>query len=76
MLILEILLQLKSKQGDVTAAFLHGKLGPNEKVYVEMPLGFRKQGKVLKLKKTLYGLRQSLRAFWQHLTKAMRTLLG
>ncbi len=51
MLILEILLDLKSKQGDVTAAFLHGELGEDEKVYVEMPLGFRKAGKVLKLNK-------------------------
>ena len=71
MLILEILLQLKSMQGDVTCAFLHGELGPDEKVYVEMPLGFRQKGKVLKLKKTLYGLRQSPRAFWKYLTDAM-----
>ena len=71
MLILEILLNLKSKQGGVTAAFLHAELGEDEKVYVEMPLGFRKQGKVLKLNKTLYGLRQSPRMFWKYLTKAM-----
>ena len=71
MLILEILLNLKSKQGDVTAAFLHADLGEDEKVYVEMPLGFRKKGKVLSLKKTLYGLRQSPREFWKYLTKAM-----
>jgi hypothetical protein len=71
MLILEVLLDLTSKQGDVTAAFLHGELGDNEKVYVEMPLGFRQKGKVLKLKKTLYGLRQSPRAFWKYLTDAM-----
>ena len=71
MLVLEVLLKLKSKQGDVTAAFLHADLSENEKVYVEMPLGFRKPGKVLKLKKTLYGLRQSPRMFWQYLTKAM-----
>ena len=51
MLILEILLDLKSKQGDVTAAFLCGELGDDEKVYVVMPLGFRKAGKVLKLNK-------------------------
>jgi hypothetical protein len=74
MLILEVLLDLKSKQGDVTAAFLHGELGENEKVYVEMPLGFRKPGKVLKLKKTLYGLRQSPRAFWKYLTNAMEAV--
>jgi hypothetical protein len=71
---LEILLQLNSKQGDVTAAFLHGELEENEKVFVEMPLGFRKKGKVLKLKKTLYGLRQSPRAFWKYLTKAMEAV--
>ena len=60
MIILEILLQLKSKQGDVMAAFVHGKLEDHETVHNEMPLGFRQKGKVLKSKKTLYGLRQSL----------------
>ena len=68
---LEVLLQLKSKQGDFIAAFLHADLEENEKVYVEMTLGFWTKGKVLKLKKTLYGLRQSPRAFWKFLTKAM-----
>ena len=51
MLILETLLQLKSKQGNVTAAFLRSKLEPDDKVFVEMPLGFRHQGKVLRLKR-------------------------
>ena len=36
-----------------------------------MPQGFRKNGKVLKLKKTLYGLKQSPRMFWKYLTAAM-----
>ena len=71
MLILEILLKLKSKQGDITAAFLHADVPENENVYVEMPRGFDKKGKVLKLKKTLYGLRQSPRAFWQYLTEKL-----
>ena len=64
-------MNLKSKQGDVTAAFLHADLAPEEKVFVEMPLGFRQKGKVLQLKKTLYGLRQSLREFQKYLTQAM-----
>ena len=34
LLILEMLLNLKSKQGDVTAAFLHADLDENEKVFV------------------------------------------
>ncbi len=41
MLILEILLGLKSKQGDVTSVFLHATLGRAEKIYVKMPLGFK-----------------------------------
>jgi hypothetical protein len=43
--ILEILLGLKSKQGDVLCAFLHGELEPGENVYVEMPLGFSQHSK-------------------------------
>ena len=78
MFILEILLNLKSKQGDVLCAFLHGELEPGKNVYVEMPLGFfqyAKDGtrKVLKLNKTLYGLRQSPRAFWKYITKKLET---
>ena len=40
MLILEVLLGLKSKQGDVTADFLHADLGKDDKVFVDMPRGF------------------------------------
>ena len=62
MFILEVLLGLKSKQGDVTCAFPHADVEPGELIYDDMPLGFkvkRKNGKrqVLKLNKTLYGLR-------------------
>jgi hypothetical protein len=64
MFILEVLLGLKSKQGDVLCAFLHGDLEPGENAYAEMPLCFSQYvtdgtRKVLKLKKTLYGLCQS-----------------
>ncbi len=69
MLILEVLLGLKSKQGDIIAAFLHELLGPNEHIYCEMPLGFRIPGKVLKLKNTLYGLCKSPCAFWKYLVE-------
>ncbi len=72
-----MLLGLKSKQGDVTAAFLHADLEEGENVFVDMPKGFEQYSKngrkkVLKLKKTLYGLRQSPRAFWKYLTEKMK----
>ena len=77
MFILEILLGLKSKQGDVNCAFLHGELEPGENVYVEISLGFSQYAKdgtreVLKLNKTLYGLQQSPQAFWKYITKKLK----
>ena len=45
MFILEILLGLKSMQGDVTCAFLHTDLEENKTVYVDMPMGFTQYGK-------------------------------
>ncbi len=74
MFVLEVLLGLKSLQGDITCAFLHADLEENEKVYVDMPLGFSQYDKnekkmCLKLKKTPYGLCQSPRAFWKYITE-------
>ncbi len=73
MFVLEVLLGLKLLQGNNTCAFLHADLEENKKVYVNMPMGFAQYGKngnkmCLKLKKTLYGLRQSPRAFWKYIT--------
>jgi hypothetical protein len=45
MFILEILLGLKSRQGDVLCTFLHGELQPDENVYVEMPFSFSQYAK-------------------------------
>ena len=78
MFILEVLLGLKSKQGDVTCVFIHANLASDETVYVDMSLGFNiksKNGKrqVLKLNKTLHGLCQSPRAFWKYNTKKLES---
>ena len=68
MLILECLLDLKPKQGDVNCAFLHAHLFEEETIYVHVPQGFtqydkRGKGKVLKLKRYVYGLKNNPRAF-------------
>ncbi len=64
MLTLEVFLGLKSKQGDVTAAFLHTLFGPNEHIYVRSHWASGSLGK-------LYGLCQSPCAFWKYLVEKM-----
>ena len=65
MLTLSTILGLHTKQVDYTAAFIHAPI--DGEVFVEMPRGFSQHGKVLKLRKSIYGLKQSPRNFFQHL---------
>ena len=60
---------------DVKTAFLHGDL--KEEVYVSQPEGFEvkgQEGKVYKLNKALYGLRQAPRAWNEKLNKVLGDL--
>nr|GEV55556.1 ribonuclease H-like domain, reverse transcriptase, RNA-dependent DNA polymerase [Tanacetum cinerariifolium] len=60
---------------DVKSAFLHGDL--KEEVYVTQPEGFIQQGnsgKVYKLTKALYGLRQALQAWNVKLDQTLKSL--
>jgi len=66
LLMLSVQLGLKTVQVDVEAAFPSAPV--EEDIYVEMPQGFREEGKVLKLKKSLYGIKQASRNFF-HLLK-------
>ncbi|RVW29136.1 Retrovirus-related Pol polyprotein from transposon TNT 1-94 [Vitis vinifera] len=62
------------QQFDVKNVFLHGEL--SEKVYMDLPPGCtvseKQCQKVCKLKKSLYGLKQSPRAWFRRFTKSMR----
>jgi hypothetical protein len=87
LLILSAILGLSTKQVDYTAAFVHAPIDkdPNwesmsseEKarsgIYLHMPRGFYQPGKVLKLKRSLYGLRQSPRNFFKHLKAKLESI--
>jgi hypothetical protein len=54
-------LKLISVQCDITAAFIHGRVPVTETIYVHQPQGFHRGNgdEVLRLKLTLYGLKQS-----------------
>jgi Reverse transcriptase (RNA-dependent DNA polymerase) len=59
-------------QLDVKNVFLHGDL--KEEVYIELPPGFDNEqvaGKVYRLKRSLYGLKQSPRGWFDRFSKAM-----
>ena len=59
-------------QFDVKNTFLHGDL--EEEVYMDILPGFedsKTEGKVCRLKKSLYGLKQSPRAWFEKFTQAM-----
>ena len=75
-------LGLSTKQVNFTAAFIHAnidllpgfhKMSKKEQahqgVYVEMPCGFAKPGKVLKLRNYLYSLKQAPQNCVAHLSK-------
>ena len=65
LLVLSVIFDLDTKQVDYTCAVIHAHI--TEDVYVHMPRGFEEEGKVLKLQRFIYGLRQSPRNLFEHL---------
>jgi len=72
---LAVMNNLRLHQMDITTAFLHGDL--QEEVYMKQPEGFVKQGQeklVCRLKKSIYGLKQSPRCWNQALDAQLKTM--
>ncbi|KAH4050789.1 hypothetical protein HBI95_077750 [Parastagonospora nodorum] len=59
-------------QMDVKTAFLYGEL--EEEVYLEPPAGILKDDSVLRLRKSLYGLKQSPRQWYKKLKGVLNTM--
>ncbi|CAI7891070.1 unnamed protein product [Closterium sp. NIES-54] len=66
-------LDLEVEQLDVKTAFLYGRL--KEEVYMKQPPGFDDDsGRVCKLKRTIYGLKQSPRAWYTRIVEHLLSL--
>ena len=59
-------------QMNVKTAFLYGNL--KEEIYMNLPEGYRKVGKVARLLKCIYGLKQSAREWYKLLAAHLRKL--
>jgi hypothetical protein len=60
---------LKLYQADIKGAFLNGRL--DEEIYMLPPPGLGLEGKVLKLRRALYGLKQGLLKWYERLTEKL-----
>lgn len=72
---LSVHLDLKITHLDVTTAFLNGSL--TETIFMCIPDGFQKpvsQNQVLKLKRAIYGLKQSSRVWYEKVENVLLTL--
>jgi hypothetical protein len=66
-------LELVSAQADITAAFVHAELDKDEHIFVHQAAGFKRKGNlVYKLRRSVYGLRQSPRNFFHYLSDKLQ----
>jgi histone deacetylase 1/2 len=73
LLILATKLELVSVQADITAAFVHAELDEDEHIFVHQAAGFKREGNlVYKLRRSVYGLRQSPRNFFHYLSDKLQ----
>ena len=75
--VLMILAGWTSHLVDVKGAFLHGLFADNEVLYMEIPEGWEHlypAGCVLRLLKTVYGLKQAAKMFWREMLKCFKSM--
>jgi hypothetical protein len=73
MLIAKLVWNMTCSVADIETAFLHGDL--DEEIYMEVPKGLTiKDNKKLILRKTIYGLVQSTRKFYEKLINILKVI--
>jgi hypothetical protein len=55
-------------------AFLNATKENSEKLYAELPAGYKKSGKCIKVLKAIYGLRNSLLLWYKKLNEALESM--
>ena len=69
MLVLSVALKLHTQQVDYANAFVQAELP--KPVYVEMPRGYQQPGKILRLNRSLYGMRDSPLLWFKKCSKGL-----
>lgn len=64
-----VLRRWKLHQFDTVTAFLHGDV--DSSIYMELPEGFEEPGYVYQLRRSLYGLKQALRIWYQYVRRVL-----
>jgi len=73
MLIAKLVSDMTSTVVDIETAFLHGDL--DEEIYMDVPMGLSTDpNKKLLLRKTIYGLVQSARKFYEKLIDVLKVI--
>jgi hypothetical protein len=65
---------LEYKQYDVIEAFLNAIRQNSEKLYAELPAGYKKPEKCIKVLKAIYGLRNSFLLWYKKLNGALESM--
>jgi hypothetical protein len=73
MLIAKLVWDMTSTVVDIETPFLHGNL--DEEIYMDVPMGLSTEpNKKLLLRKTIYGLVQSARKFYEKLIEVLKVI--
>jgi hypothetical protein len=76
MMVLAAQMQLHTRAINISSAFACTPMPPEYPVYVELPRDFEEEGKVFRLKRSLYGLRAAPKLWFDYLRANLVDKLG
>lgn len=65
--------KISLSQFDISTAFLHGDIEVTDTIFMQQPMGYNDgSGRVCKLKKSLYGLKQAARCWYERFVNFLK----